>query len=266
MQSQIDLSGKNVLVTGGAQGIGASICHALGQCGANLMINDIQDLGRMSELAEVLSQKYGIKVVPFQADVANPEEVRSMFEAMDKSFDQIDVLVNNAGIGTIDHAVDLDLEDWDRVMNVNLRGAFVCAQEAGKRMIGCKSGTIINISSIHDRVPRKGLIHYCASKAALNMMAKCLALELAEHNIRVITVAPGAIETEINQEEINKLGRDKFNSWIPLGRVGSPDDIARTCAFLASDLASYLTATEIYIDGGYKENTIQYDPRPQKKN
>jgi NAD(P)-dependent dehydrogenase (short-subunit alcohol dehydrogenase family) len=128
-----------------------------------------------------------------------------------------------------------------------------------------KSGVIINISSIHDAVPRKGLIHYCSAKAGLKMFSKCLSLELAESNIRVISVAPGAIETNMNREEINKFGREKFNNWIPSARVGNVDEVANTVAFLASDLSTYINGADLYIDGAYMNNTIQYDPRPPRE-
>jgi NAD(P)-dependent dehydrogenase (short-subunit alcohol dehydrogenase family) len=126
-------------------------------------------------------------------------------------------------------------------------------------------GVIINISSIHDTVPRKGLIHYCSAKAGLKMFSKCLALELAESNIRVVSLAPGAIETEMNREEINKFGREKFNDWIPSGRIGNAKEVAQSVIFLASDMASYINGADLYIDGAYMNNTIHYDPRPPRK-
>ena len=263
-ENTINLNNKNVLVTGGSRGIGAGISKAMASCGANVIINYYQHKESAELLAAELQKNYDVKAFSFQADVANQESVIKMFEFIDKSVGAIDVLVNNAGCETIAHAMDLKLEEWDLIFNVNLKGAFICSQEAGKRMIGQNAGVIINISSIHDKVPRKGLVHYCSSKAALNMMTKCLALELAEHNIRVVAVCPGAIETEMNREEINQFGREKFNNWIPLGKVGVVDDVAWTCAFLASEKAGYITATELYIDGGYKESTIPYDPRPKR--
>lgn len=123
---------------------------------------------------------------------------------------------------------------------------------------------ILNITSMHDKVPRKGLAHYCTAKAGLNMLTKCLALELAEHQIRVVAVAPGAIETDMNRGEIERFGREKFNNWIPLKRLGNTDDITWTCAFLVSDKAAYTTGTTLYVDGGYLESTVPYDPRPRK--
>jgi glucose 1-dehydrogenase/3-dehydrosphinganine reductase len=265
VENIITLKNKNVLVTGGSRGIGAGICTAMASCGANVIINYHQHKENAEQLAEKLQQNYNVKALSFQADIAKEAEIIDMFKFIDTSVDSIDVLVNNAGCETVEHAVDLPLNEWDRVFNVNLRGAFICSQEAGKRMIKQKQGVIINISSIHDKVARKGLIHYCSAKAGMNMMTKCLALELAAHNIRVVAVSPGAIETEMNRKEIDKFGREKFNNWIPLGRVGNVEDVAWTCAFLASDKAAYYTGTEIYIDGGYKESTIPYDPRTPKK-
>ena len=264
MDNTILLNNRNVLVTGGSRGIGSSICRVMASCGANVIVNYHQHRESADLLVRELKEKYGVKAFSIQADVADQQAVTNMFAFIDNEVGAIDILVNNAGCETIDHAVDLSLDQWDLVFNVNLRGAFVCCQEAGKRMINQNKGVIINISSIHDKVPRKGLIHYCSAKAGMNMMTKCLALELAASNIRVVAVSPGAIETEMNREEIDKFGRDRFNNWIPAGRIGNSEEVAWTCAFLASDNAAYITATEIYIDGGYKESTIPYDPRPQK--
>lgn len=265
MNNAIELKNKTVLVTGGSQGIGAGICAAMASCGANIIINYLNDQESAEALATVLQKEYKINALSFRADISVEEEVEKMFSFIDKNMGTVDILVNNAGCETIDYAVSLDLKEWDRIFNVNVRGAFHCAQLAGQRMMEKKSGVIINISSIHDKVPRKGLVHYCSSKAAMNMMTKCLALELADYNIRVLAVSPGAIETEMNREEINEFGRDKFNTWIPAGKIGTVDDVAWTCAFLASDKAAYMTATEFYIDGGYKESTVQYDPRPKRE-
>lgn len=261
MDNVINLKGKNVLVTGAGQGIGAGICRAMAACGANILVNYHLNQEKAAALTQELQQSYGVLAFSYCADISRKAEVTGMFDFFDRTLGEIDVLVNNAGCESIEHAIYMDLDDWDTVFNVNLRGAFLCAQEAGRRMVKRRQGVIINISSIHDKVPRKGLIHYCSAKAGLNMMTKCLALELASDNVRVVSVSPGAIETEMNREEIEKFGKEKFNDWIPLGRLGNIEDIAWTCAFLASDKASYFTATEIYIDGGYKESTIPYDPR-----
>lgn len=264
MNNSIDLKGKNVLVTGGARGIGADISRKMAACGANVMINYNTGIEKAELLVSELKNEFGVKAFACRADVSNYDDIVALFEYMDKHLGKTDILVNNAGCESVDYAIEMDIREWDRIMNVNLRGSFICAQEAGKRMVREKDGVIINISSIHDKVPRKGLVHYCCAKAGMNMMTKCLALELAEFNIRVLTVSPGAIETEMNREEINQFGREKFNDWIPLGRIGKTDDIAWTCAFLASDKSAYCTASELYIDGGYMESTIPYDPRAPK--
>ena len=261
MLNKIELTGRNVLVTGASQGIGAGIAEAMAACGANVLINYITDKERTFAFADRLSKQYNVVCEACHADISIPEQVDEMFHYMDQELGSIDVLVNNAGIETINDSLEMPLHEWDRIMHVNLRGAFYCTQLAGRRMRDKKQGVILNISSIHDKVARKGLVHYCSSKAALNMLTKCLALELAEYNIRVVAVSPGAIETEMNAKEIDQFGRERFNNWIPLGKIGIINDVAWMCCFLASDKAGYMTATEIYVDGGYKESTIQYDPR-----
>lgn len=261
MHNTIDLSGKNVLVTGASQGIGAAIAEAMTCCGANVLINYIMDEEKTCAFAKRLSVQYKVTCKVYFADISIAEQVDSMFDFMDKQMGDIDVLVNNAGIETVNDALEMPLHEWDRIMDTNLKGSFYCSQLAGRRMRDKKKGVILNISSIHDKVARKGLVHYCCSKAAINMMTKCMALELAAHNIRVLAISPGAIETEMNAKEIELFGREKFENWIPFGRLGVVDDIAWMSAFLASDKAAYLTGTEIYVDGGYKESTIQYDPR-----
>ena len=264
MENTINLSGRRAILTGASRGIGAGIARAMAACGAHLLINHFRDKENAASLALELQEKHKAGVHIFDADISNEEEVKQLFLFADAMLGGVDILVNNAGCETVAHALDLSQEEWDRVFNVNLKGAFMCSQAAGERMRLRKRGVIINISSIHDKTPRKGLVHYCSSKAALHMMTKCLALEWAEFNIRVTAVSPGAIETEMNREEINHFGREKFNHWIPLGRVGAADDIAWACAFLASDKAGYVTATELYIDGGYKESVIPYDIRKKR--
>ncbi len=262
----IDLSGKKALVTGGSQGIGAEICRKLAANGADVFINYFSNKKKAELLAKEIQETYNVKVCVGRADVADSQEVKEMFALMDRELGGIDILVNNAGAETIIHALELEEAVWDRIININLKGPWLCAREAGLRMEKTGGGVIINISSIHDVVPRKGLIHYCSAKAGLKMFSKCLSLELAESNIRVVSVAPGAIETNMNKEEISNFGRNKFEKWIPQGRIGNVSDVAGTVAFLASDLADYINGTDIYIDGAYMNHTIQYDPRPPRKN
>jgi glucose 1-dehydrogenase/3-dehydrosphinganine reductase len=261
----IDLKGKKALVTGGSQGIGAQICRTLASCGADVFINYYSNKEKAEALALELKEKYNVNVCIGGADVSKKNEVENLFQCLDKELKGIDILINNAGSETNNHILDLEEDAWDRITGINLKGPFLCAQQAGLRMEQSGGGVIINISSIHDSVPRKGLAHYCAAKGGLKMLTKCLALELAESNIRVISVAPGAIETEMNRKEISNFGVDKFEGWIPQGRIGQVKDVSATIAFLCSDLASYITGTDIYIDGGYMHSTIPYDPRPPRK-
>lgn len=263
--TKINLNGKKALVTGGSQGIGAQICRELASCGADVFINYYTNREKAEVLSRELMEKYQVGAWCGKADVSKSSEVRDMFNQMDEKMGGIDVLINNAGSESCRHILDLDEEEWDRVMNINLKGPFLCAQQAGRRMEKNGGGVIINISSIHDSVPRKGLSHYASAKGGLKMLSKCLALELAESNIRTISVAPGAIETEMNREEIAAFGVEKFENWIPLGKIGQVNDVAPTIAFLCSDMAGYITGTDIYIDGAYLLSTVQYDPRPPRK-
>ena len=261
----IDLSGKRALVTGGSQGIGSEICRQLAECGADIFIHYNSNKEKAEKLAEEIRDKYAVNAWTGGANIANSKEVNELFLRMDETMGNLDILVNNAGTESVKHVLDLHEEEWDRVLDVNLKGPFLCTQQAGRRMEQTGGGVIINISSIHDVVPRKGLAHYCSAKAGLKMLSKCLSLELVDKNIRVVSVAPGAIETEMNRKEIAEFGVKKFKEWIPAGKVGHVSDIAKSVAFLASDMASYIHGADLYIDGAYMNNTIPYDPRPPRK-
>lgn len=257
----INLKGKKALVTGGSQGIGSQICRELASHGATVMINYFSNKEKAEALVNEIQKSYGVKAYAVGADVSKTEQVEAMFQLMDKELGGIDILINNAGAETNCHVLDMTEKDWDRIIDINLKGPFLCAQQAGRRMEKSGGGVIINLSSMHDSVPRKGLAHYCSAKGGLKMLTKCLAIELAENNIRVLTVSPGAIKTEMNQQEIKTFGEDKFNKWIPAGRIGEVKDVSPMIAFLCSDSAAYMTGSDIYIDGGYMQSTIPYDPR-----
>jgi glucose 1-dehydrogenase len=263
--SKINLQGKKALVTGGSQGIGAGICLELAACGADICINYHRSKQKAELLVGQIKEEYGVNAFCVRADVADSTQVKEMFNQIDTAFGRLDILVNNAGIETTQHILELDESEWDLIHGINLKGPFLCTQEAGKRMEKYGGGSIINISTIHDKIPRKGLAHYCSAKAGLKMLTKSLALELAKMNIRVNSVAPGAIYTEMNREEIERFGVEKFNNWIPQGRIGEINEIAPSVAFLASDLASYITGADLYIDGAYLLSMVQYDPRPPRK-
>lgn len=252
------LTGKRALVTGGSRGIGAAICRVMAREGARVAINYLHHAAEARALAEELSPQ----AMTIQGDISREEDVTRLVATVVEKFGGLDILVNNAGTESTVAALDLPMAEWDRVMNINLRGAFLCAQEAARAMrAGGNPGVIINNSSIHESVPRLGLTHYAVSKAGLLMLTRSLGLEWAEFGIRVVGVSPGAIETDMNREEIEAFGRHLFDEWIPAGRLGQVEDVAETVAFLASDRASYISGTTLTIDGAYTQNTIRYDPR-----
>jgi NAD(P)-dependent dehydrogenase (short-subunit alcohol dehydrogenase family) len=255
------LRGKRALVTGAERGIGAGIVQKLIAEGARVCLNC---LGDPSAVAAELDQYQGgcTDSFVFRADVRDESQVERLVEAACTAFGGLDVVVNNAGVESIQPALELSLDEWNRVMDTNLRGSFLVARSSAARMrLNTHGGVIVNISSIHSTVPRLGTTHYCVSKAGLDMLTRSLALEWAEFGIRVVGIAPGAIETQINREVLDRIGRDSFAHWIPLGRVGQIADISEALVFLCSDEASYISGTTLQIDGAYSLNTIHYDPR-----
>lgn len=214
-------------------------------------------------LVEQLNQAHGPKTAhAILADVSIVDQAEMLITEGARWLGGLDILINNAGVENTASALDLDLADWDRVMNTNLRGSFICARTAAKIMVEQgHGGVILNTSSIHENVARLGLTHYAITKAGLRMMSKSLALEWAEYGIRVLGIAPGAIETDANAKEIAAFGKDKFEEWIPLSRLGTTKDVAKTVAFLVSEDAGYITGTTLEIDGGYVLNLVRYDPR-----
>lgn len=261
MTLTIDLTGRTALVTGGARGIGAAISRTLASAGAQVAINFRAGQREADALAAELGAAFeGQPAFSVEADIADEAAVLLMFQTVRERMGRLDILVNNAGTESIMPATELTTTDWDRIMDVNLRGAFLCSREAARMMRRQGRGVIVNNSSIHDSVPRRGLAHYSASKAGLTMLTRSLGLELARDHIRVVGVAPGAIETDLNRHEIDAVGRERFAEWIPAGRLGTTQDVAAVVAFLASDLCGYVTGVTVSVDGGYCLNAIRYDP------
>lgn len=256
------LQGKTALVTGGGRGIGATISETLAREGASLAIVGRSVTPALVDYAQSLAKTHGVACVPLGADLLQSGSAEQLFADFDTAFDHVDITVNNAGYETTGAAEDLPEADFRGVLEVNLVAPFLLAQQAARRMKKSGGGVIINLSSIHGQIPRKGLAHYAASKAGLHMVTRSLALEWAEYGIRVVTVSPGAIETDMNREAIAHFGRDRFENWIPAGRLGNTSDVAEAVAFLCSDRASYITGTELVIDGGYLQNLVRYDDRP----
>jgi NAD(P)-dependent dehydrogenase (short-subunit alcohol dehydrogenase family) len=245
---ELNLNDKRVLVTGGNSGLGAAIAKAFAGEGARVAINYFAGAAE----AERMAAELGAEALAIPADISDAAAVATMFGRLDAAWGGIDILVNNAGIdGPRAPAWQLGPGDWARVIAVNLGGAFHCAREALIRMVPQSAGVILNISSVHEAIPWSGYSAYAASKSGLSMMAKTLAQDAAPHGVRVLCIAPGAIKTPINRtvwddpaSYADLLGK------IPLGRIGTPEEIANIALVLASDIAGYVTGTSIFVDGG----------------
>jgi glucose 1-dehydrogenase len=243
----MDLEGKVALVTGAGSGIGYSIAERLAGEGAAVCVNY---LGYEDD-AKALAQRLP-KAIAFKADVSKAADVQSMVAATVKAFGTIDVLINNAGLERSVPFLDIDEATWDLMLDVDLKGAFFCAQACGRVMRDSgHGGAIVNISSIHEDVPFPGFTPYCAAKGGLRMLMRNAAIELAPYNIRVNNVAPGAIATPINADTLNHPERvAMLKQIVPLMRMGKPEDVAEVALFLASDRSSYVTGSTYYVDGG----------------
>jgi len=247
----IRLDGKRALVTGGNSGIGAAIALALAEAGAKVAINYVGHPEAADALTKTITQKGG-EAISIQADVSDPKAVGDLFRQMDKDWNGIDILINNAGIdGTSALSWEADIVAWRKVIEVNLFGAFYCAREALQRMVPQKNGVVLSTTSVHEKIAWSGYSAYTASKAAVSMLTKTLAQEAAPHGVRVLAVGPGAIKTTINRSVWSdpKNLKDLMEK-IPLKRIGEPDEIARMVVVLVSDVASYVTGRTIFVDGG----------------
>ncbi len=251
------LSGKKVLITGASSGIGEGIALRFAAEGAEVAINYLRGedeakavQARALELAKAM--RPDAKVMLVQADVSKEGDVQRMFAQTIEQLGGLDVLVNNAGIQKPTFSDLLELEDFDRVLNVNLRGAFMCAREAIRHFLDRKiPGVILNNSSVHQLIPKPKYLSYSISKGATENLTRTLALEFADRGIRVNSVGPGAISTPINDAWRNDpKARAGVESHIPMGRAGTVEEIASVFAFLASDDASYITGQTIFADGG----------------
>jgi len=243
------LDGKVAIVTGGSSGIGKAIVKTYLDHGAKVMIVDVDEEGLQETEKELAKFKENVLLV--KGDVTKVEDVRKTVDETVKKWTKIDVLVNNAGVGTISSLIEMTEEEWDYVLDINLKGMFLFTREVAKVMIEQKEGCVINLSSINEEVPLAGEIHYCVSKGGVKMLTRAVALELAPYNIRVNAIAPGMTETALTEEllVIPEL-KSAVLHQIPLGRIGRPKDIAKVAVFLASDYASWVTGSTICVDGG----------------
>jgi 3-oxoacyl-[acyl-carrier protein] reductase len=241
---KIDLTGRTALVTGSTRGIGRAIAESLAAAGARVAV-----VGRDRAKAAEAAAAVGQGAEGFGADVGDPASIVALVEAVEKSFGQIDVLVNNAGLTRDNILFRIKDEDWDTVLDANLRGAFVAIRAASRGMIKRRWGRIVNIASIVGLTGNKGQANYAASKAGLIGLTKSVAKELGSRNVLVNAVAPGFIETDMTAA-MTPEARAALSGQIPLERLGSPRDIAGVVTFLASDYASYITGQTLVVDGG----------------
>ncbi|MDY6806665.1 MAG: glucose 1-dehydrogenase [Cyanobacteriota bacterium] len=252
------LKGKNVLVTGATSGIGRAVAVRMAAEGANVAINYRKKPEKADEtlqqIKEVCSGSNGCegRNILVDCDVSKEEQIVAMVAKVVEEFGSIDILINNAGIQINSDSEEVETDDFDKVIDVNLRGAYLCAREAIQEFLKQeKGGIIINVSSVHEIIPRPEYISYSISKGGMENMTKTLALEYADRGIRVNAIGPGATATDINKDWAeDPKKREKVASNIPMKRVGTPEEMAAVTAFLASDDASYITGQTLFIDGG----------------
>jgi len=248
----INLEGRNALITGGDSGLGAATAKSLAQAGANVAIT-YRYKPEAAEKVAAAAGAFGVKVVTVRMDnVSSPDDVTKTFQQVTQQLGNIDILVNNAGTdGSRAFCADGDIEGWRKVVEIDLMGPYYCAREAVALMRKQGRGVIINTTSVHEYIPWAGYSAYTSAKAGLSMFSKTLAQEVATLGIRVISIAPGAIKTPINANVWeDPKGLADLDKKIPMGRVGEPDEIGHTIAFLCSDLAGYITGITVPVDGG----------------
>lgn len=243
------LTGKVALVTGASRGIGRAIALTLANYGANVIVNYNGSKERAEEVVKEIQEKTGQKAVAIQANVAETADIEKLFTESIAAFGRIDILVNNAGITKDNLILRMTEEEFDAVIDTNLKGAFLCMKQAAKLMLKQKSGRIVNIASISGIIGNAGQTNYAAAKAGMIGMTKSLAKELASRGITVNAVAPGAIRTDMTDVLSDKV-KEGMIAQIPLSRFGEPEEIAEAVAFLASDKAAYITGQTLQVNGG----------------
>jgi len=244
----IDLGGRVALVTGSTRGIGLAIAKALAAAGARVAVSG-RDADKAAAVAATVAQETGADVRGFAADLGDVAQAAALVEAVEREFGQLDILVNNAGLTRDNLLMRLKDDDWDAVINANLRGAFATCRAASRGMMKRRFGRIINIASVVGLTGNKGQANYAASKAGLIGMTKSIAKELASRNILANVVAPGFIETDMTAA-MSPEARQTLSAGIPLERLGTPEDVAGVVVMLASDLAAYMTGQVLVVDGG----------------
>jgi glucose 1-dehydrogenase len=252
------LTGQRALVTGASSGIGRAIALAIGEAGADVLVNYSSAEGPAREVVALL-QGMGRRALAVKADVADEAQVAAMFEQAREAFGSLDILINNAGLQKDAATHEMTLAQWQRVIDVNLTGQFLCAREAIREFrrrgpapeVSSALGKILCVSSVHEVIPWAGHVNYAASKGGVMLMMKSMAQEYAPERIRINGVAPGAIRTPINREAWETPeAYQSLMKLIPIKRIGEPDDLARAAVWLVSDEADYVTGTTLFVDGG----------------
>ncbi|WP_280769022.1 3-oxoacyl-[acyl-carrier-protein] reductase [Salipaludibacillus daqingensis] len=242
------MKGQHALVTGGSRGIGKAICLELARQGVNVAVNYSGNKEKAEDVAKEC-QSFGVDALAIQGNVADSASVQAMVKSVIETFGSLEILVNNAGITRDTLIMRMKEEDFDAVIDTNLKGVFNCAKAVSRQMMKQRYGRIINISSVVGVLGNAGQANYVASKAGVIGLTKSLARELANRNIRANAIAPGFIETEMT-DDLPAETKEELLKQIPLAALGKPEDVAKVVSFLASDAASYMTGQTLHVDGG----------------
>lgn len=246
----LSLDGKVAIVTGGSRGIGRAIALTFAEAGADVVVCSRAQNGELGKVAEEI-KGMGRRSLAVQADVSKKADVDNLVERAIKEFGDVDILVNNAGTIITTPLVEISEEEWDRIMDTNLKGCHLCSQAVSRRMIDQKKGNIINMASMRSIAAAADRAMYCVSKVGVIMLTRVLALDLARHNIRVNAIAPGMIMTPMSEANLsNQDTRKKWENFIPLGHIGESNDIGKAALFLASEASKHITGHTMIVDGG----------------
>jgi 3-oxoacyl-[acyl-carrier protein] reductase len=252
------LEGKVAVITGGARGIGLAIAKAFVREGAAVVIADISREGGEEAAANLKQQ--GARALPVTVNVADPASVSAMVASVLNAFGRLDILINNAGVGGNTPFLEIALEEWNRIISINLTGAFLVAQACAREMVKRGGGRIVNIASLSGQRGGNGRAAYGSAKAGLELLTKVMAVELAPHNINVNNIAPGAIETEMAKFAHDQATRAAYNYLIPMSRYGTPEEIADAAVFLCSDESRYVQGHTLNVDGGFRTAGLMFGP------
>jgi len=248
MHKEVFMKGQTAIITGSSRGIGRTTAEEFAKRGVNIIIVDING-GNAETVAEEIKSRYGVETLGIKADISKSDDVKRLFDEAVKKFSKIEILVNNAGITRDNLLIRMKDEEWDAVLNINLKGAFLCSREAVKIMSKIKYGRIINLASVVAFMGNPGQVNYSASKAGLVALTRTVAKEYASRGITVNAVAPGFIQTAMTEQLPEKV-KEEMLRMIPLGRFGTTEDVANVIIFLALPESGYITGQVIHVNGG----------------